>query len=295
MDLEWNTAYCKKYDCFFNEIIEIGAVKLDENFNIKDSVSVIVKPQIGKKLRGRVKDLTHITNEDISLGISFEEAVKGFSEWLGDEESTFLTWGDGDIRVFSKNYEYFFNIEALPFIDNYADAQKYCQSFIDSPSGQQIGLASACEKLGVNPEDFSHHRALDDSLMTVECIKKVYDSTKLQKYIRKCDTVFYKKLSFKPYVIKDLNDPDIDRSKLKCVCDTCGGKVVKKKKWSFVNNSFRAEFYCPSCDKNFRVSVRYKRYFDRVEAKKTFSDIAQKDRHRAKQKEQNKGTSPIRK
>ncbi len=268
MDLEWNTAYCKKYDCFFNEIIEIGAVKLDENFNIKDSASVIVKPQIGKKLRGRVKDLTHITNEDVSLGISFEEAVKGFSEWLGDEESTFLTWGDGDIRVFSKNYEYFFNIEALPFIDNYADAQKYCQSFIDAPSGQQIGLASACEKLGVNPEDFSHHRALDDSLMTVECIKKVFDSTKLQKYIRKCDTTFYKKLSFKPYVIKDLNDPDIDRSKLKCVCDTCGGKVVKKKKWSFVNNSFRAEFYCPSCDKNFRVSVRYKRYFDRVEAKK---------------------------
>ena len=285
MELEWNTEYCKKFGCFFNEIIEIGAVKLDENFNIKDSASVIVKPQIGKKLRGRVKDLTHITNEDISSGISFEEAVKGFSEWLGDEENTFLTWGDGDIRVFSKNYEYFFNIDALPFIDNYVDAQKYCQSFIDAPSGQQIGLASACEKLGVNPEDFSHHRALDDSLMTVECIRKVYDSAKLQKYIRKCDTAFYKKLSFKPYVIKDLNDPDIDRSKLKCVCDTCGGKVVKKKKWGFVNNSFRAEFYCPNCDKNFRVSVRYKRYFDRVEAKKTFSDIAQKDRHRSKQKE----------
>ena len=45
------------------------------------------------------------------------------------------------------------------------------------------------------------------------------------------------------------------------------------------------EFYCPNCDKNFRVSVRYKRYFDRVEAKKTFSDIVQKDRHRSKQKE----------
>ena len=116
---------------------------------------------------------------------------------------------------------------------------------------------------------------------------KISDNDKLTtslmgKYIRKCDTAFYKKLSFKPYVIKDLNDPDIDRSKLKCVCDTCGGKVVKKKKWGFVNNSFRAEFYCPNCDKNFRVSVRYKRYFDRVEAKKTFSDIAQKDRHRSK-------------
>ncbi len=282
MDLEWNTAYCKKYGCFFNEIIEIGAVKLNSDFNITDSISVIVKPQIGKKLRGRVKDLTHITNEDISSGIVFEEAVKKFSDWLGNGENIFLTWGDGDIRVFSKNYEYFFNVDALPFIDNYADAQKYCQSFIDAPSGQQIGLSAACEKLGIDPEDFSHHRALDDSLMTAECIKKVYDREKLQKYIRKCDSSFYKRLSFKPYIIKDINDPGVDKSKLKCVCDACGGKVVKKKKWKFVNSSFRAEFYCPNCDKNFRVCVRFKRYFDRVDAKKTFSDITPKERHRNK-------------
>lgn len=287
MDLEWNTAYCKKYGCFFNEIIEIGAVKLDENFEIKDTISVIVKPQIDKKLRGRVKDLTHITNEDISSGIIFEEAVKKFSAWLGEEENTFLTWGDGDIRVFSKNYEYFFNVDVLPFIDSYADAQKYCQSFIDAASGQQIGLSAACQKLGIDPEEFSHHRALDDSLMTVECIKKVYDREKLQKYIRKCDGSFYKRLSFKPYIIKDINDPSVDKSKFKCVCDTCGGKVIKKKKWGFVNNSFRAEFYCPSCDKNFRVCVRFKRYFDRVEAKKTFSDIVPKERRRNKPKEQN--------
>ena len=287
MDLEWNTAYCKKYGCFFNEIIEIGAVKLDENFEIKDTISVIVKPQIGKKLRGRVKDLTHITNEDISSGIIFEEAVKKFSAWLGEEESTFLTWGAGDIRVFSKNYEYFFNVDVLPFIDSYADAQKYCQSFIDAASGQQIGLSAACQKLGIDPEEFSHHRALDDSLMTVECIKKVYDREKLQKYIRKCDGSFYKRLSFKPYIIKDINDPSVDKSKFKCVCDTCGGKVIKKKKWGFVNNSFRAEFYCPSCDKNFRVCVRFKRYFDRVEVKKTFSDIVPKERRRNKPKEQN--------
>lgn len=285
MDLEWNTAYCKKYGCFFNEIIEIGAVKLDSDFNITDSISVIVKPQIGKKLRGRVKDLTHITNEDISSGIVFEEAVKKFSDWLGNGENIFLTWGDGDIRVFSKNYEYFFNVDALPFIDNYADAQKYCQSFIDAPSGQQIGLSAACEKLGIDPEDFSHHRALDDSLMTAECIKKVYDREKLQKYIRKCDSSFYKRLSFKPYIIKDINDPGVDKSKFKCVCDACGGKVVKKKKWKFVNSSFRAEFYCPNCDKNFRVCVRFKRYFDRVDAKKTFSDITPKERHRNKPKE----------
>ncbi len=285
MDLEWNTAYCKKYGEFFNEVIEIGAVKLDENFNIKDTVSIIVKPQISKKLRGRVKDLTHITNEDVSSGIIFSEAIEKFSEWLGEEENTFFSWGDGDIRVLVKNFEYFFNLDYLPFINNYADAQKYCQSFIDSPNGQQIGLAAACEKLGVNPDDFAHHRALDDSLMTAECIKKVYDSEKITKYIRKCDENFYKRLYFKPYIIKDINDPALDRSKFKCFCDTCGGKVVKKKKWRFINNSFRAEFYCPKCDKNFRVCIRCKKYFDRIDIKRTFSEIVPKDpRHDKKQK-----------
>ena len=29
-DLEWNSGYCKKTKGFINEIIELGAVKLDE-------------------------------------------------------------------------------------------------------------------------------------------------------------------------------------------------------------------------------------------------------------------------
>ena len=54
MDLEWNNTYCKKKKGFMNEIIEIGAVKLDSDLNIIDSYSVFVKPQLGKKLHARV-------------------------------------------------------------------------------------------------------------------------------------------------------------------------------------------------------------------------------------------------
>ena len=55
MDLEWNNTYARKTKGFINEIIEIGAVKLDENLNFKDKFSCLVRPQIGKKLRGSVK------------------------------------------------------------------------------------------------------------------------------------------------------------------------------------------------------------------------------------------------
>lgn len=284
MDLEWNTAYSRKHSSFFNEVIEIGAVKLDECFNVVDTMSAIIKPQIGKKLRGKVKTLTHITNEDISTGEVYPRVIRDFSKWLGEKKSVFLTWGDGDVRVLSKNHEYFCDTKILDFVYAYADVQKYCQSFLNCDSGQQIGLSAACEQFGINPDDFSHHRALDDSLMTVACVKKVFDTEKLSKYIHKCDSKFYERMNFKPFVIKDINNPLIDKSKFKCVCDICGGKVIRKKKWRFVNQSFRAEFYCPACDRNFRLCVRYKQYFDRLDIKRTFSEIHPKEEEPVKEK-----------
>ena len=58
-----------------NEIIEIGAVKLDAALQEIDSFSVIIKSQIGKRLQSRVKTLTHLTNDDIANGISFQNAI----------------------------------------------------------------------------------------------------------------------------------------------------------------------------------------------------------------------------
>ena len=277
MDLEWNTAYCKRYNSFFNEVIEIGAVKLDESFTAVDTISIIIKPQIGKKLRGRTKTLTHITNEDVYSGVPYETAIADFSAWLGSDESTFLTWGDGDIRVLVRNNEYFFGSTEMPFISFYADAQKYVQSFIKTENSQQIGLAAACENFGIDPNDFSHHRALDDSLMTVECIKKVYDREKLKKYIHPCDSDFRRFLTFKPYVIKNINDENVNLEKYSCICPSCATAAVQTKKWRFVNQGFRSEYHCEKCNKNYRLNVRYKQFFDRLDEKVSMSEIKPRD------------------
>ena len=65
LDLEWNTAFDKRRKEFVNEIIEFGAVKLDEQLEEIDTFSSFVKPVIEKKLTSRVRKLTHITNEDV--------------------------------------------------------------------------------------------------------------------------------------------------------------------------------------------------------------------------------------
>ena len=43
MDLEWNNAYMKSAQKFVNEIIEIGAVKLDENLQEVGTFSELIK------------------------------------------------------------------------------------------------------------------------------------------------------------------------------------------------------------------------------------------------------------
>ena len=46
LDLEWNASFSKKLRKFVNEIIEFGAVRLDENYEITDTFSVMVKPKM---------------------------------------------------------------------------------------------------------------------------------------------------------------------------------------------------------------------------------------------------------
>lgn len=274
MDMEWNTAYSKKLGGFMNEVIEIGAVKLNESLEELDSFSVIVKSQVGKRLQSRVKTLTHLTNEDIANGISFQKAVKQFSDWVGVEENTFLTWGDGDIRTLIKNCKYFLEQETLPFVRNYADAQKYCQAFTDVASAsQQLGLSAAAEKLGIDPDAFPHHRALDDSRLTAACLRKVFDIEKLRNYVACCDADFYARLAFKPYYISDIRNPAIDKRAFYCLCDVCGGKLRQEKKWKHSNNTFRTVFYCKACDRKIRVSIRFKQLYDGVHIHKTYSEV----------------------
>lgn len=272
MDLEWNNAYMKSAQKFVNEIIEIGAVKLNENLEIVDTYSELIKPVVSKKLRSRIKDLTHITNEDIISGIPFKDAVSQLEDWVG-EDAVVMTWGDTDIRTLLTNFKYFLKKENITFIKKYVDLQRYCQCFINMENVQQAGLSYAAECLDIDAEKYPHHRALDDSYLSAECFVKVYNKEKLSEFIKDCNEDFYARLAFKPYVIKNMNDPLIDKNLFNCFCDICGGKVKVIKKWKFTNQSFRGVFYCENCEREFRVNLRIKKFYDRLDIKRNYSEI----------------------
>ena len=116
LDLEWNGTYSRRLKGFMNEIIEFGAVKVDENLNILDTFSALVRPQVGKKLSGKIKTLTNLTNEDLATGLQFMQVMSQFKKWMG--KAILMTWGTSDILALIETASIFVEVNGFHFSKN---------------------------------------------------------------------------------------------------------------------------------------------------------------------------------
>ena len=92
-----------------------------------------------------------------------------------------------------------------------------------------------------------HHRALDDSRMTLAILRKVYDSRAIAPYIDRCDGEFYRRVTFKTTYICDIHSPLVEKSHLRFPCPKCGEESRRLTRWNLKNKSFRADFRCTRC------------------------------------------------
>lgn len=276
IDLEWNGSWSKKAHGYFNEIIEVGAVKVDEQMQILDEFRAAIKPVVSKKLSNIVTDLTNITAEELEDGTTFTGMMRQLSKWMGKEPSTVLTWSTTDLLVLMENCRYFYGRQEIPFLKNYMDFQVYAQKRMGVDTSQQLGLARAGEMLGIPEDNMSLHRALDDSKLTAAILQKVYDKATFDAAILPVDDEFYKRITFKNVIIKDLDSPLVKRSELFFNCPECGQNMKRKGSWRFRSRAFCAEFSCRSCEKKYtgRVQVRLK--YEGVETKKKLIEILPK-------------------
>ena len=264
LDLEWNGAYSKKAKKFLNEIIEFGAVKVDEKLNIIDTFSMLVTPQIGKKLNSRVAQLTHITSEELfDSHNTFTHVLSKFRKFIGD--SVLLTWGTSDILTLMENCKYYLGENKLPFMKQYCNLQAYCEYMLDHhDKSRQMGLSTCAEQLGIEVEGLELHRALDDSKLSLICLKKLYNDEKIASFIENGDSEFYRKITFKNTVIYDIKNPLIDKKEFYICCDKCGKKSRRKSKWISKNRSFRAQFRCNKCRRDFEGRLTFRLKYEGV-------------------------------
>ena len=160
LDLEWDSAYFTKEKKFINQILQIGAVKLDENFNITDTFEETVKSEISKKVTGRFSKLTGITTQMMLAGVPFDTAVERYNAWAGEDTVT-MTWSDSDLYSIKENEECLLHGRKFK-IEKYLDLQKFVQGELrlgGYEDKNQISLSGAAELLGVKTDGLELHTA----------------------------------------------------------------------------------------------------------------------------------------
>ena len=169
LDLEWNQAYAQKALAvqrrlslrLRGEVIQIGAVMLDEAMQICGSYQIIVKPKYFKRLHRHVSKLTGISQEQIDVGTPLVEAAERFKKWCGDD-FVFLTWGPDDIPLLKENF--LANEMDSSWLDRVFDLQKIFNKQTDGGSKQR-SLEYAMEYFEI-PQHLPAHDALNDAYFT---------------------------------------------------------------------------------------------------------------------------------
>ncbi len=270
LDLEWDSGYHPKYKRFINQILQIGAVKLDDRLQYVDSFEVIIRSAFTKRVSGRFSSLTGITTQRMREGVPFGEAVNQFNIWAGSDTVT-MTWSNSDLFAIRENEELLLDGKRF-HIERYIDLQRYIQgemARIGNPQKNQISLADAAEFFSVSTDDYSLHTARDDSLVCVKLLDKTYNAERFEAMIKDTrNPEFYNRMCFKPYYINDLSDPLVDKKELEICCERCGKPLKRLTKWKYRNRNFSANFRCDNCDEGFRAWISFRKNYEDVTVKK---------------------------
>ena len=83
------------------EVIEFGAVRLDENFQQEAEFQCYVEPEYGK-IKKHITNLTGIKQEMVNGHGHYAEAFQRFVDWIGEEETQIYSWSMSDIKQLKK-------------------------------------------------------------------------------------------------------------------------------------------------------------------------------------------------
>ena len=178
-DLEWNqppdenSAVTAPVN-LTGEIVQIGAVKLDDSFRVVDELRLYIRPQFYTRMHRRIASLTGIRDKDLQeKGCPFPEAFARFQQWCG-EEFAYMTWSTSDLPMLVENM-------LLHRLDQYELPVCYdIQRIFDREimrSSQRHSLDHALEIL--NEKGDTAHDALHDARNTA----KVCAHLDLEEYL----------------------------------------------------------------------------------------------------------------
>lgn len=242
VDFEWNQSpYGKnasnKHLPF--EIIEIGAVKLDEKGQEIDRFNEVIKPKVYRKMHHVTRSLTGITEKDLNRGRTFPKALVDFMCWCGDD-FMFCTWGNLDLLELQRNMKFYHLEDLLVGPIRYYNVQKLFRILYDNENNA-ASLEYAVDFLRIRRKG-NFHRAINDAEYTAE-IFALMDKKKVEKWYtvdyyqnpktRKEELKLVYETYFK-YVSKEFASKEAamaDREVRTTRCYKCGRPALKRIRW----------------------------------------------------------------
>ena len=242
LDLEWNQSPRGKAGERRGmpfEIIEIGAVKLDESMTVLSQFDEVIKPAVYRQLHHKTKEILHLEMEELAKARSFKAVAEDFFRWCGDDYMM-CTWGSMDLTELQRNLNFFRVKNSMKKPLLYYDVQKLFSILYEDGKSRR-SLRDAVEYLEIE-EDIPFHRAIDDTLYTVKILQKM-DWEAIKQYVsvdyfrppeKKEEEL---RLIFASYA-KDVSrifagkeELLSDREILSSRCYVCGRSLRKKIRW----------------------------------------------------------------
>lgn len=237
-DLEWNQPYQidlglmrkVKYP-ITGEIIQIGAVKLNEKLQIIDQFNTWIRPTYLGTMHQQVEKLTGIHMDELLLvGIPFANGYRNFMEWCG-EDSAFITWGPDDMHMLQENIA--FSNSQLHANHPWYDGQ-YIFAREVLGNVQQTSLKGAMKHYNLSEDGLQAHNGLHDAIFTAHICQRMPLKRGIENYEAYGKTVYqslyplvrylfnvYENFKFQPRIYPNSR---IGSAR----CPHCGSHLVKE-------------------------------------------------------------------
>lgn len=242
-DLEWNqpaddAATVTDPIHLEGEIIEIGAVKLNDHFQPVDELRLFISPQYYKKMHKQIAALTGIHDRDlVEKGIPFPEAYARFVDWCG-KSYAFMTWSMSDMPILIDNM-LIYGIDVSDLPECYDIQRIFSREIMRGNTRYSLETALALLK--------EHGDVAHDALHDARNTAKICDHLDLDQYLDEYTSkVFAEKPSKAIYESKRqiLADPSLQQF----FCPWCG-QPVKCEPWVSSGGNIHLGYgMCPDGD-----------------------------------------------
>ena len=247
MDLEWNqnsSGPSGENPRLPFEIIEIGAAKLDNKFNIVDTYGSIIKPRVYRRLHSKIREILNYDETFLRTGRPFDVVFREFKKWCG-EDYIFCTWGPLDLTYLQQNMDFYY-LKNLDFPLRFYNLQEIYANNYYHDKVQMPSLEKAVTELHIDRNE-PFHCAKNDAYYTAKILQKMNkrnlsDMYSIDYYHHPTcpeEEITSEHINYTEYITRPFQNKKAalcDKDIISMRCYKCNRKISKKVKW-FVNNS----------------------------------------------------------